>query len=125
MIVDTSALSALVDGDAAAGKLLAGSERHHLPVIVIGEYRFGLLRSRHRAKLEAILHDLETQWDVLAIDAGTAKAYATIRDRLRTRGQPIPENDVWIGALAVQHSLPLMSRDRHFDQIENVRRLEW
>ena len=58
MILDTNAVSALLSGDPALARLLEPSERHQLPVIVIGEYRHGLLRSRHRQTLSAFLERL-------------------------------------------------------------------
>jgi predicted nucleic acid-binding protein len=44
---------------------------------------------------------------------------------LRQAGKPIPTNDLWIAALCRQHGLPLLSRDRHFDVVSGVQRLEW
>ena len=41
------------------------------------------------------------------------------------QGRPIPENDVWIAALARQHELPIVSRDEHFDDVPGVERLAW
>jgi predicted nucleic acid-binding protein len=62
---------------------------------------------------------------VLAVDHVTAARYATIRQALRERGRPIPSNDAWIAALALQHGLPLLSRDTHFDVVPGVHRVGW
>ncbi len=59
---------------------------------------------------------------VADVDLDTAAYYARLRDELRTAGRPIPSNDTWIAALAVQHGPPVVSRDEHFDQ---VRRIQW
>jgi predicted nucleic acid-binding protein len=125
MILDTNAISALFVGDEDLAQVLAVSPRHHLPVIVLGEYRYGLKRSRHRARLESLLEQLEHESDILSIDAGTAVIYADVREQLRQRGSPIPENDVWIAALAVQHHQPVVSQDEHFDWITGLRRIGW
>ncbi len=125
MILDTNAVSALLAGDLDLAEVLGQAPRHELPVIVVGEYRFGLLRSRHRSTLEPLLEALVDACDVLAIEAETARVYALVRDRLRQAGTPIPENDVWIAALAHQHGLPVVSRDAHFDRVEGVTRLSW
>lgn len=125
MILDTNAISALFDADPALGAILESSERHELPAIVIGEYRFGLIRSTKRRSLEGLLAELIAEMRVLSVDAETAKAYSTIRDELRRAGRPIPENDIWIAALARQYGLALVSRDGHFDDVPGLRRLSW
>ena len=125
MILDTNAISALFIGDSNLAKVLAGSLRHHLPVIVLGEYRYGLLQSRDRARLGALLNQLERQSVVLEIDRATTRVYARVREQLRERGTPIPENDVWIAALAVQHRLPIVSKDNHFDVVPGLKRIAW
>ncbi len=72
---------------------------------------------------EAIL--LSGQAIILCIDETTANTYAEVREELRQRGRPIPENDVWIAALAFQHNEPVLSRDEHFDEVRGLRRLYW
>ena len=125
MILDTNAVSALLRGDTALAALLEPAERHHLPVIVIGEYRYGLLRSRYRKTLQAILETLIRESLVLRVDETTTVYYAAVRNELREAGRPIPENDVWIAALARQHDQPIVSRDEHFDEIADTERLGW
>lgn len=125
MILDTNAVSALLAGNAGLSAVLGPAPQHHLPVIVIGEYRYGLLRSSHREKLEALLETLIRESIVLFVDEATTKAYAQVRDELRQAGRPIPENDIWIAALARQHSQPVVSQDSHFDDVPNLRRLSW
>jgi tRNA(fMet)-specific endonuclease VapC len=125
VILDTNAVSALADGDSALARVLADVARFTLPVIVIGEFRFGLARSRHRERYERWLASLVTVSAVADVDLDTATHYARLRDELRTAGRPIPSNDTWIAALAVQHGLPVVSRDEHFDQVDQVRRIQW
>lgn len=125
MILDTHAVSALFAGDAALLPLLTGAARLHLPVVVIGEYRYGLLRSRQRRALAGLLDTLIAESRVLALDLATAERYAEVRDELRRQGTPIPENDVWVAALARQHELPVVSRDEHFDQVPGLDRRAW
>ena len=125
MILDTNAVSALLVGDRGLAEILEPVPRHHLPVVVIGEYRFGLARSRHRHRLTSLLDDLIRESRVLLIDETTAGAYASVREELRQLGRPIPENDVWIAALARQHEEPVVSLDQHFDHVPGLRRLGW
>ncbi len=125
MILDTNAVSALLSGDASLARILESADRHHLPVIVIGEYRYGLHRSQHGQKLRTFLEILIRESLVLRVDEATTVHYAAVRNELRERGRPIPENDVWIAALARQHDQPIVSRDEHFDQIAGTERLAW
>jgi len=125
VILDTNAVSALLAGEQALGEILELAPRHHLPVVVIGEHRFGLIRSRYRRQLEALLNTLIEESIVLTVDEGTAATYAEVREELRSKGCPIPENDVWIAALARQHAEAVVSRDSHFDNVSDLRRLSW
>jgi tRNA(fMet)-specific endonuclease VapC len=99
--------------------------RHELPVIVIGEYRYGLARSRRRRSLVPLLDELIHESTVLSVGVATAAAYATVREALRARGTPIPENDVWISALAIEHGLDIASRDTDFDRVAGIQRRSW
>lgn len=125
MILDTNAVSALLAGETALAEALAEEERHHLPVIVIGEYRYGLLGSRFRVHLQGLLETLIRESFVLRVDEATAEMYSLVRDELRRKGRPIPENDLWIAALARQHRQPVVSRDGHFDEVPDLRRVMW
>ena len=125
MILDTDAISALLEGDRKIELILAGAPRHHVPVIVLGEYRFGLASSRRRKALESLLDVLEKESVVLAVDAATARQYAAVRQELKVYGKLIPENDVWVAALARQHRLPVVSQDGHLDAVRGISRREW
>jgi tRNA(fMet)-specific endonuclease VapC len=125
MILDTNAVSALLHADPDLDRVLAGTDRHALPVIVIGEYRFGLLRSAHRRRGTLALDELIRECRVLPIVEPTTRSYAELRRELKEAGTPIPENDVWIAALARQHEEPVVSLDRHFDAVEGLTRVGW
>jgi predicted nucleic acid-binding protein len=125
VILDTSALSAMADGDARLEPVLRRADEVAVPAIVLGEYQYGILHSRNRARYQRWLAELNLHSRVLAVDAGTAAAYAEVRDELKRSGHPIPANDLWIAALARQHSLPLVSRDAHFDFVPGMKRVSW
>lgn len=125
MILDTNAVSAFFGADPDLMATLEGQLELHLPVIVLGEYRFGLIGSRFRQVAEKRLAELEAVCVVLSLDSRTAKAYAELRQELKAQGTPIPENDIWIAALARQHRLPVVTRDQHFDHVHHLRRVTW
>jgi len=125
MILDTSALSAAAGDDPALIALLGRAEVVAIPVIVLGEYRHGIAQSRNRASYESWLAGLLHDCMVLDITEPTTHYYAEITLELKKKGKPIPTNDLWIAALCRQHSLPLVSRDRHFDMVAGNRRVGW
>lgn len=125
MILDTNALSAFVDGDAAVGDTLRTQARAAIPVIVLGEFRYGIARSKRRSSYEAWLDSSLIHFDILSVTDETAIAYAGLRLKLKQAGRPIPANDTWIAALALQHRLPILSRDAHFDAVRGLDRRSW
>jgi tRNA(fMet)-specific endonuclease VapC len=125
MILDTNALSALADGDESLAEKMESVSVPSLPSIVLGEFRYGILGSKFRGKYEGWLHNSLQAFSVVSVDGTTAGHYAAIRFGLKSRGTPIPENDIWIAALALQYRLPLLSRDRHFAFIPEIRHVTW
>jgi tRNA(fMet)-specific endonuclease VapC len=71
------------------------------------------------------VEELAEETTVLSCDAGTAAQYGEIKNQLRAKGRPLPENDIWIAAIAIQHGLTLVSRDRHFEEIEALPHEVW
>jgi predicted nucleic acid-binding protein len=125
VIVDTNALSAFFDAEVGVVHHFERADDIVVPVIVLGEYRFGLLGSRRRQVREEVLERFVRAARVLEVTDATSRHYAAIRHDLRVAGTPIPVNDTWIAALARQHALPVLSNDAHFDAVRDVRRMGW
>lgn len=125
LILDTNALSAIAEGEREAAKQFSRAARVAIPVIVPGEYRFGIAHSRHQREYESRLEEMVSVCDVLEVSEETAIWYAELRGQLKDSGTPIPSNDVWIAALCRQYTLSILSRDRHFDLVKGLRRLDW
>ena len=125
MILDTNALSAYLDRTPEAVAVVSGARELAIPVIVAGEFAFGIAQSRHREEYERSLQRMLDRCTVLDIGIETARHYAAIRLELKAAGNPIPANDVWIAALSRQYSMPVMSRDSHFDFVGGLRRRTW
>ena len=125
LALDTNAVSALFEGDEGLTRALDGAECLTLPVIVLGEYRSGLMRSRHRRKLEALLDSLARESELAEVDEETTRVYAAVRERLRAKGRPLPKNDVWIAAICLQRELELVTRDGDFRHVEGLRVASW
>jgi tRNA(fMet)-specific endonuclease VapC len=125
VILDTNGLSAIADGDVALESVLRRATEIALPVIVLGEYRYGIRQSRGRKHYEQWLTESLGDFRVLDVDEATAVNYAALRHELKSAGTPIPSNDVWIAALCRQHALSVLSRDRHFDLVRGIHRIDW
>jgi predicted nucleic acid-binding protein len=125
VILDTNGLSAMADGDRALGRILMQAPEVAIPVIVLGEYRYGIAESHSRGRYEQWLVETTAGCRILRIDEATAAEYASVRGELKRSGRPIPSNDVWIAALARQYALPVVSRDQHFDFVRHVTRITW
>lgn len=82
-------------------------------------------KQARRARYESWLRQWIAAVTVLDIDDGTTHSYSTIGLELKRKGKPIPTSDLWIAALCRQHSLPLVSRDQHFDLVPGLQRLDW
>ncbi len=125
LIIDTNALSAIIDGDPAVKPIVQHAASVGISVITLGEYRFGILKSSRPEAGEQWLRNYLHLYDVLHIDEETSRRYAELRFTLKRAGTPVPSNDLWIAALCRQHGLPILSRDKHFDAVPGVRRIIW
>jgi tRNA(fMet)-specific endonuclease VapC len=125
VILDTNALSAWAEGDRSIEPVLRSAAEVVIPVIVLGEFDFGIRQSRHYQRYADWLADSLAVVEVASIDREVAHAYGAVRLELKQAGTPIPINDTWIAAMARHRRLPIVSRDGHFDAVSGVRRVSW
>jgi len=125
MMLDTNALSAMAGHDPAILKLVNEVDELVLPFISIAEFHYGLLGSVRPEAGLALIEGLETTLPVFFPDADTIRHYAWIADHLKRKGCAIPHNDIWTAALARQYSMPILSKDQHFDFIDGICRIDW
>ena len=124
-LLDTKIVIAWFAGEATVRRHLKLNADLFLSSIVIGELYFGACASgRKEANLRRI-DDLVQESAVLNCDLQTALRYGDVKNDLREKGRSIPENDLWIASIALQHSLILVSRDRHFDEVIGLAREAW
>lgn len=121
-LIDTNAYTAFKRGNADALEITQRSPQLALPIIVVGEllagFAAGQREKQNKQELEQFL--ASPRVTLLAIDKKTTEFYASIYASLRAKGQPIPTNDLWIAALALQHNAPLFSFDAHFQSITGL-----
>jgi predicted nucleic acid-binding protein len=122
ILLDTSAYSKLMRGCKEVADLLDGADEVYLPAVVIGELLAGFKKGNSEQRNKDILNRFQEVSRVftLPLDEDTAERYAVILDFLRVQGSPVPTNDLWIAAAAMQHGLAILSADRHFLKIPQV-----
>lgn len=125
VLLDTNIISDWLKGNTEIADKIDEKEEVYIPAIVVGEMYYGAQYSSQVEKnIENILR-LTERYQVLHVDKSTAIVYGIIKAALRKKGKPIPENDIWIAAIAQQYSVPLITRDRHFNEIDSITILEW
>jgi predicted nucleic acid-binding protein len=122
--LDTNRLTDLFQGDAELAATLAACEQVWIPLVVLAEIKAGFYGGAQRQSNEALLQRLLTKETVAVLLPGreTAEQYARLFVQLKRAGTPVPDNDLWIAALALEHDLVLITRDRHFECIPQLPR---
>ena len=123
ILIDTNAFTAFMRGDRDAVEAIAHAEQLYLNSTVLGELLAGFAAGTREAKSRSELaRFLESpRVDVLDVTADTADSYALVYVGLRRKGQPIPTNDLWIAASALEHGAALLSFDAHFAHVDGLR----
>jgi tRNA(fMet)-specific endonuclease VapC len=122
ILLDTSAYSAILRGDMRIARVMQEADEIAINAIVLGELKAGFRKGRHRERNEQELAEFlaSPRARVLGLDEETADRYAVILDSLRSAGNPIPTNDVWIAATAMQHGFRILTTDQHFRKIPQI-----
>lgn len=124
-LLDTVAAIAILENDPAFQGVLPLDAKASVPIITMGELYAAAENSAHRQANVQRFTEFASRRDVLLCDDQTARQYARISQQLRKKGRPIPQNDMWIAALAMQHGLTLVTRDAHFNHIDGLLLLAW
>jgi len=122
--LDTNRLTDLFQGDAELADRLAECDEVWIPLIVLAEIKAGFYGGSQQHRNELLLQSLlaKPTVGILLPTRETAEHYARLFVQLKRAGTPIPDNDLWISALALEHDLLLITRDRHFEQVPQLLR---
>jgi tRNA(fMet)-specific endonuclease VapC len=124
-LLDTNVVIALFNGETGIRARLAAIPEVFLSSVALGELHFGAAHSGRPEANEARIVEFAATCTVLGIDGETARLYGRIKEALRRKGRPIPENDAWIAACALQHGLTVATRDGHFSEVESIQLEIW
>ena len=125
VVLDTNGYSAIARGSRALATLLESVDGIIVPAVVVGELMYGFLKGTRCAENEAGLNQFLEQSGVSfqPVTRGIAERYGYVKAALKTRGTPIPENDIWIAATALETGCRLLSYDGHFDKVGGLVRI--
>jgi tRNA(fMet)-specific endonuclease VapC len=124
-LLDTNVAIAFLAGDPAVREHVSSAEGVLLPAVALGELYYGAHKSSRAAENVARIEVFAGTIAVIGIDAAVAKQYGALKAALRALGRPIPENDLWVAATALQHGLVLATRDRHFQGLPGLQCVRW
>ena len=120
VLLDTNIVSALFKDESTVTNRIDESLEIFIPIIVIGELYYGAAYSAQVEKNISKIIALSKIAIVLPVSVETSKIYGDLKATLRKQGSPIPENDIWIAAIAKQYKLTLITRDKHFNNIAEL-----
>lgn len=125
VLLDTNIVIALFAGETSVQRRLSAVSEVFVSSVVLGELYYGARKSARTEKNIARIDEFAAVSAVLSCDAETARQYGIIKNHLRTAGKPIPENDIWIAAVARQYQLMLATRDNHFQHVDGLAIESW
>jgi tRNA(fMet)-specific endonuclease VapC len=125
IVIDTNIAVLLLSGDRDIRSRVAEAEQIVVSTVVLGELYYGAgLSSRVAANTQRV-DEFASNSEIQVVTLETSRHYASIKCALRRKGSPIPNNDIWIAALAQQFDAFVATRDRHFHQIDGLRVVTW
>jgi tRNA(fMet)-specific endonuclease VapC len=125
ILLDTSVAVEVLRGNTVARERVRQLHDAYLPLVALGELWYGVARAFHPGQAEEALRKLLEVTPVLPMSVETCRLYARIRADLAERGLPLPENDLWIAASALEYELSLATADEHFARIADLHLHRW
>ena len=122
ILLDSNAYSAFMRGSEEVRGLIQDAEEVLFSAVVVGEQLFGFRQGAHYDRNLAELRSFLDRPYVSFIPVGpvTADRYSRVMTALKAKGRPIPTNDVWIAAHAMETGADLVSADRHFEYVDGI-----
>lgn len=124
-LLDTNIIIALLEGDGAVLDHLEQAAEVFIPAIALGELFFGAAKSSRASENTDKVARFAAGRAIFPCDLDVAREYGRLKHRLKERGRPLPENDIWIAATATLHGMVLVTRDRHFQEVDELALADW
>ena len=122
VLLDSNAYVQLMRGREQVSGIVRGAEEVLLSTVVLGELRYGFRHgSRYERNARLMREFLDNPYvTVVPVGETTADRYSRIAASLRAKGRPIPTNDIWVAAHAMEAGADLVSADRHFGHVDGI-----
>ena len=124
-LLDTNIIIALIEGDQTVLSNLDKAPEVFISAVALGELFFGAAKSGRPAENIARVERFAIGRSIISSDLEVARAYGTLKQQLKVKGRPIPENDLWIASAAICHGMVLVTRDSHFSVVEGLSTSSW
>jgi tRNA(fMet)-specific endonuclease VapC len=124
-LLDTNIVIALLEGDEMVLSNLDRASEVFISAVVLEELFFGAAKSARSSENTAKMERLAAGRAIISCDLDVAREYGQLKQRLQEKGRPLPENDIWLAAAAKCHRLVLVTRDRHFQEVEDMQIADW
>ena len=124
-LLDTNIIIRMFTGDPAIQEKMLNRDNLFLASPAVGELYYGAQKSTKISENLRKIDIFVQQSIIFSCDLETAQWFGIIKDRLRRDGRSIPNNDIWIAAIAMQNDLILVTRDSHFDEVESLQTERW
>ena len=121
IILDTNIIISLFNGDIEIYEYIKQADEIFIPSIAIGELYYGAHKSLNSLQNIKKINEFAKGNIVLPCNAVTGMKYGEIKNSLKEKGKPIPENDIWIAAIAKEHNLVLITKDKHFKLVDDIK----
>ena len=125
VLLDTNIISAWLKGEKSIAENIDKADEVFIPIIVFGELYYGAHHSMHVQANITNIQSIVDNYGMVNTSDETAHHYGVIKASLKKKGRPIPENDIWIAAVAKEHDLTLVTRDKHFHEIDGLSLMNW
>ena len=125
MLLDTNIVIEVFRGDDKLSDFLDKQSVVDVPSVVLGELYLGAYRSANPTKHLKKIKNFIERCTVLSVDSQTADNFGFIKSDLLSKGKPIPENDIWIAAIARQYEMQMVTKDLHFKVISGIKVRYW
>lgn len=125
ILLDSNIVIEVLEGNKEIADKINKLKEFYIPSIVVGELYVGVNRVTNKAKHLKMLQSFLKLCTVLDADSETAMYYGEMMAALYKKGKPVPTNDVWIAAIAKQYELTVITKDKHFKEIEGISIKHW
>ena len=119
-LIDTNVIVQLLKNSPDAVTMFQNIKEPYVSVTVVGELMYGLYKSSKQEENKTIIEGFLETVTILDVDNDTAESYAQIKNQLYQDSYTLPENDIWIAAVAQQHGLSMATFDKHFGYIKSI-----